>query len=216
MAVVALGFALLAGGCEDLGLATYLAHGPAPVEPQYVPYKEPMLVLVECYGSTGSVNVDVARLSSSLVKELQDNKVAPIIDPNKLVQFRDKDPEGYSKMGITDIGRKLGARQVLYVNVTYADLDVPGDTPMIRGTISATVRIVDADSALTRWPASPQDGMVVNAKSPWIRTDESNAQTDAHNQMTDTLATRIGNLFHEWQPEHDIATDDDQNQSSPY
>src|SRR5579862_7685465 len=117
MQAIFISVALLAcGGCEIVGAVLSKTTGPDSVDAEYVPPQEPMLVLVESWGNAGSVGADSERLSAALVKELKDNKVAPLVDPNKLESLRDAD-SGTANMPITDLGRKLGAKQVLYVNV---------------------------------------------------------------------------------------------------
>jgi hypothetical protein len=181
-----------------------------PIKAQYIPAKEPMLVLVEAWGSAGPIGNDAARLNFALVKELKDNKIGPLVDPIALEKLRDANTTNFSRMTTTEIGRKLGAKQVLYVNVARAELDMPSGSQTLRGIVSVSVRIIDTTTGETRWPASPEDGLSLTIETPWVQNSTVTAQNDVHDDMATKMATRIGDLFHDWTPDYDNQTEANQ------
>jgi len=187
-------------GCNIFGFLGASANGPDDVPAQYVPKKESMLVLAESYGAAPSADIDSQYLSYALTKNLKDHNVAPTIDQKVLVQIRDANGEQYDKMTITAIGRAVGAKQVLYVQITSAQLEQPSGSDQVRGAMSAKVRIVDCDTGETRWPAGSRTGAVVQIQTNWART--STSQTKIHDTMADDLAEAIGKLFHSYTPDH--------------
>src|SRR5580704_982568 len=91
---ICVGGCVAAGGCQALAAA--LDKTGDPTEPaKYSPNKDNMLVLAE---------------------DLIAHKVAPIINPDRLTALRDEHREAYRKMQIAEVGKSLGAAQVLYVN----------------------------------------------------------------------------------------------------
>jgi len=66
------------------------------------------------------------------------------------MQLRDSNGDEYNKMTIDGIGRAAGAKQVLYVQITYADVEHPTGSDQARGIMTARVRIVDSDTGETR------------------------------------------------------------------
>lgn len=199
--------ALLAalGGCNVVGAASYAAHGPGHIKPQYLFGKQPVLVLAESWGNAGDVSSDAMQLGQLLPKTLTDHEAAIVIDPQKLEHLRDQDPDKYARMTIDGIGRATGAKQVLYVNVRNVQVDAPGGGQTMRGQMVALVRVVDSNSAETLWPPDAQAGAIVQAQTPWIQRDDNpaTAQRLMHGQMVEQMADEIAKLFYEWQPEHE-------------
>jgi len=200
---LALGVAVLPllCGCSILGVILYKTEGPAPIKALYVPPKDqPMLVLVESYGSAGDIEIDVNNLNSDLQKMMMDNKVAPLIDQQALEKLRETDENGFRNMTVDGIGRALGARQVLYVNVTNSQLEIPSGNQNVRGVLEAQVRIVDAATGQTRWPHdSPSQR--VEVKTPWASNTAPDAQPQVRDKMADEAASTISRFFYDYKPD---------------
>jgi len=196
---------LAAGACQMLGIAAYGAHGPTNVKPQYVFGKQPVLVLAESWGIAGDVSADAEQLGQILPKTLTDHQAAVPIDPQNLERLRDQNPDKYASMTIDGIGRALGAKKVLYVNVRNVQVDAPGGSQTMRGQMAALVRVVDANSAETLWPPDAHAGALVQVQTPWMQGDDrpADAQRQVQRRMVEQLADEIAKLFYEWQPEHE-------------
>ncbi|MGA3066590.1 MAG: hypothetical protein ABSF29_07060 [Tepidisphaeraceae bacterium] len=205
--VILLTSLLAIGGCSAAGLVAYGASGTPKIKAKYVPAKVSTLVLVESYGSAGDATLDADQLGYALVRELKDHQVAQILDPQLLEKLREQDQEKYDKMTIDGIGRALGAKQVIYVNVLQAEIDAPTGSGSARGSITAVVRVVDAASGETRYPLDSRDGALLQIKTPWLHSDSPlPTRPDVHQDMVARMADDIGKLFYDWTPDDDQQT----------
>jgi len=192
------------GGCTLLGAGADKLSDPT-VKAKYTPNnKDSMLVLVESYGLTLDSGVEAQHLTLSLRKTLQDSKIAPLVDQQALEKLKDESPDQYAPMTIAEIGRKVGASQVLYVNIWRAEIDKPAGSGQMRGQMNAVVKIVDATTGDTRWPATSSSD-TVTITTNWI-PDSNNTDTDLRAQMADQMAEDIGKLFHDYHPEDHYQT----------
>jgi hypothetical protein len=149
---VCLGLGL--AGCAVPSALMYKFMGPPAIPPKYVFPQKPVLLLVENTHS-GSVAIPEAdELSKVVYDELQEHKVAPLIDPAKVTELRDRDGAAFSKMTISDIGRNLGAAQVLYLQVDQLDIDVPQGSDVVKVKIAIEAKAIDVPTAQTVWPMS--------------------------------------------------------------
>jgi hypothetical protein len=183
-----------------LGIVAAKSNGPEEVPAQYVPAKDSMLVLAESYGAAPSAGIDTQYLGFALTKNLREHEIAPTIDPGVLTQLRDANGDQYNKMTIDGIGRAVGAKQVLYVHITNAQVVQPNGGDQVRGAMAAKVRIVDSDTGETRWPAGSRTGVVVQIETDWSRNDSS-SHVKIHDEMADELADAIGKLFRAYVPD---------------
>ena len=183
-------------GCELIGAgASKLADDTQKAK--YVPNKkDTMLVLVESYGLTLDSDVEAQHLTLSLRKAIQDAKVAPLVDQQALEKLKDASPDQYQPLTIAEIGRKVGAGQVLYVNIWRAEIDKPAGSGQIRGSMNAVVKIVDSATGDTRWPGDSTSD-VVQITTNWF-PDSQKTDTDVRAEMADQMADDIGKLFHDY------------------
>jgi hypothetical protein len=200
-AIILAAFVSLAAGCELAGVVAERASGGPTVKAKYVPVPtDSMLVLVESYGLALDSSIEAEHLGLSLSKTLTDNKVAPLLSGQRLERLKDTDPAQYHKMTIADIGRRLGAKQILYVNISRSEIQKPPGSGQMRGHMEATVKIVDSASAETRWPAD-SSSEAVQITTNWIPDDANKTDTDLRAQMADQMADDIGKIFHDYHPD---------------
>lgn len=185
---------LMAGGCQVLGVASSRTASPT-VKAKYVPAKVPMLVLVEHYHLMLDSEIESQHLQAALEKTLSDNHVAPVVGEDHLQQLRDADSPAYDKMTIDGIGRALRAPQVLYVNITTAEIEQPEGGTQMRGRMAASVQIVDSATGSDRL-----DPTSVSIETHWMSANET-TPNDLRAQTADQLAEDIGRLFYDWQPD---------------
>src|SRR2546426_898908 len=86
------------------------------------------------------------------ISDWEDDAV-PLKSPDDLYQLRAADPIKFRKMTIPSVGKAVGAKQVLYVNLTQSRVDLTPGTEMLKGRIGVLVRVVDVTSGVTRWPS---------------------------------------------------------------
>lgn len=190
--------ACLAGGCQLLGVVANSASSGSTIKARYVPIKtDSMLIVVEAYGLEMDSGAETQRLTMSLSKQIRDNKIAPLVDQQRLERLKDADPDGYQKMTIAQIGQVLGARQILYVNATLCEIEKPIGGGQMRGKMRAAVKIVDSETANSRWPLDGSSEPI-EIDTPWSMDDGSKTESDLRREMSDQMSEAIGNLFHDW------------------
>lgn len=187
-------------GCPVMGVAAYKVLGPPPVPAKYVPAKEPMLVMVENYQHQSSASAHGELLARMVMREVEINDIAPIIDPDKLQELKDAHPKDFDKMSIQAIGESLGAKQVMYIELNNSDI-----TPLVggegySGKTSANVKIIDVSDGATLWPKDIAQGYSVSASSKITAAqaqDPMKVRQKIYTQMSDEIAK----LFYKWKPE---------------
>jgi hypothetical protein len=193
----------LAAGCELAGVAVDRASGGATVKAKYVPVPtDSMLVLVESYGLALDSGIEAEHMTLSLSRLLVDNKIAPVLNGQRLEQLKDADPHEYHDMPIADIGRKLRAKQILYVNISRSEIMRPAGSGQVRGHMEAIVKIVDSLTAETRWPTD-STSEVVQITTNWIPDNANKTESDVRAQMADQMAEDISKLFHDYHPDQE-------------
>src|SRR5256885_8044222 len=187
-------YCLLLCGCNIVGAVAAKVLGNPPVKPEYAVPQEPMLVLVESYGRSNDLQPAADELANLLAAELKEHKVAPLIEGDQLLALRSERPAEFNAMKIPDVGKALGATQVLYVDLRQCDVNsIPG-ADVINGKIEAKVRVVDVATGQTKWP-STGEGHTMRAETDYVRNEARQTPLAVRNQMLEDLALAIGQLF---------------------
>ncbi len=190
----------LLAGCDAGGAAMFQVFGPNDVPAQYVPPKQPTLVLVENYRIPGADESDDDLIAEEVGQELKEHKVVPLVDRDKLIMVRDSDPEKFRSQSIPDLGQSVGAQQVVYVDVTECQVQSDSSLSAIAGRVSVRVRVVDVASGETRWPLDSAQGHPISIELPFNRADPD--RIDAmHAELIAKLSDSIAKLFYSWQPD---------------
>jgi hypothetical protein len=186
-------------GCAVPGVIAYKLFGPPPVPPRYAPPKEPMLVLVEEGNRSTGAMIETEELGSALEEELRSFDVAPLVNSNQVEQLRDRGPVAFRSMGIAEIGRRAGAKQVLYVALRRFEFEHPESSDTMRVRVAAEVKVVDTQTQEVRWPAS--GGEMYEYETPYTRITPQNSQSALRASTIQAAAREIGRMFHAWNPE---------------
>jgi hypothetical protein len=199
--IAALALMLVCGGCSAMGAIAYKTIGPAKVKPEYAPPPhEPMLVLSESYSHSEQLQPAADQFANLLADELKKNKVAPVIEPEKLLALRSDRAAEFAKMKIPDVGRALGAKQILYVDLQECDVNATQGSDMLRGVVSANVRVVDVATGKTKWPLVGASHPM-KADTNYMRKEARDTPMAIRNQMLDDLSGAIARLFYEYSPD---------------
>ena len=192
---------LLVTGCSLGGALAHKVVGPPPIPAQYVPAKEPTLVLVENYRNPSATILDAHRLEGRVGEELERHGVVPLVDRSRLEPIRQS--PGFSKMTIPAVGRAAGAKQVLYVNVHSFRVDGTVAGEMLKGRAEMSVRIVDTATGTSRWPPDAA-GFPVTVETPWVRQGHGADETALRDQMSRRAADIMVKLFRKHSPDEGI------------
>jgi hypothetical protein len=190
----------IGGGCAAIGVFAYKVLGPPPVPPRYVMPKEPTLVMVENAHSSSMVIPEADALARVVYDDLTEHQVAPLVDPTMVHDLRDANPIAFSKMTIAEVARKLGAKRVLYVHINRLDIDIPQGTEVVRASVSADVKVVNATTAQTAWPESGE-AETYSYETPMQRIPHGASRAGLQQQILRQAGTEIARWFYEYKPE---------------
>jgi len=198
--------AVFCSGCAVGGVWQSL-FGPNRVKAKYVLPKVPTLVLVENYRNPAISQIDADLVASQLCDQLKQHDLVPLVDPDKLTGVRDVDEAKYHAMSQVQLGRAVGAKQLIYVELLESSVEADSTESAARGRVSAEVRVVDVDTGLTLWPLDSAQGYPLSADVPYNRADPDRV-TAMHTQMLAQLSDALAKLFYDWQPDTSEETQD--------
>lgn len=201
---------LLVSGCAAAGFVAQAVQGPPKTKALYVPAEVPTIVIVENYKGGASANAtDADMLANLITTELERHEVVPVISPDKLMQLRRKDPSAYRGMTVAQIGRAVGAKQVLYVDLISAEVDdgVLG-TNTTTSKVDARVKWIDIADAKMLWPSDPADGFPVVFKSAPTFIGDGMSMARARSDMHRSAAQAITQLFYTHLTESGVRSED--------
>jgi hypothetical protein len=194
--VAALAAMPLLAGCNLVGLAASAI--PQTIDARYTPPKAPMLVLVENRQNPGMAIPESDQLTAFIIDDLSTYKVAPLVDQKKLYKLRDNE-RNIDKMTISEIGKAVGAEQVLYVDLQRFNVGGLEQGIPVHGRIDATVRVVNVKSGNTTFPAMGQGSWPISYETPMASLEMSRQNVEAvRESLLRTAGTSIGRLFHDY------------------
>lgn len=182
-------------GCQVFGLAASVL--PRTVKQEYAPPKTPMLVMVENARDPGRFVPEAEHLTACIVDDLEAFEVAPMVDWRGLQKMRETDPD-MPKRSISEIGRRMGAQQVLYVDLASVYLGA-ADGLDLRGKIEARVRVVDVATGKRMYPITAESRQVL-VETPMSRDFRDTDAVAVQQELLRATGTTIGRLFHKWDP----------------
>ncbi len=198
-----LGLALAggSGGCTVAGVLWYNAFGDPPVHAQYELPKVPTLVLVENHRNASETQADADVIARAVSTELKDRGGYEIVSADKLVPLREEDAAKFQAMNTDEIGRAVGAKQVVYVDLVESDIGADPSGGAVHSKTTARIKVVDVEKGKTAWPLTDAKGLELTAKRDYDRYDSAGAS----NMRADTfaqLSSKIAKLFYTWKPDN--------------
>lgn len=186
-------------GCNVIGVVADKVAGDRPLKPAYEPDKlAPLVVLAENYRSTWSDNSDAHRIETAVSERLIEHEVAPIIPSDKVFALRDRDPTGYRKLTVVQIGQALGAKQVIYIDLAGVSVGTTIGSDALKGSASANVKLIDVDSGVVLFPKDLDSGVGVAFESELRRSSYRNTTESVRIETIVGLSDQIARLFHSY------------------
>ncbi len=196
-----LGLAVL-GGCAAASVAAYKVMGPPDVKAKYVPTTQPAVVLVEDYRRSTTFTDDEL-LSRCVERQVRDHlPKMPLVDSIKIRELKIARPEAFAAMSVAAIGRAVGARQIIWVDVTQDSTEAILGGEQIRGTIGARVKVVDSTDGQTLWPSDMAEGYPLSFAVNW-GTAAPRSDRQVREALLQGLGDKIAKLFYTWKPDED-------------
>lgn len=190
------------GGCQAAGFAAAMLKPPVKVEAQYKPpTTRPIAVLVDSDRARGSGAQALGMrdsLASYIVQELRKNEVGIIIDSSKIYDLRTSNPKAFKTMSVDEIGRRVGADQVIVVDILKVNVSESTGGQLLHGELSALVRVVDAKTGQTLWPANLSDGFPMDIDTPFTQTDDTTNMATVRDGIGLGAGDQIAKLFYTW------------------
>lgn len=191
---------LVASGCNVIGVIAGKTVGQPPVLPQFEFDKTaPLLVLAENYRDPTSASIDADRVARMVGEDLQAHEVAPLITADELSAARDSRPAAFTKMSVVEVARAVGAKQVLYIDLTSVGVGSQQGSDVLKGVASANLRVIEADTGKIRFP-DMASGYPVSYETP-VRSARDGVSPDSvRGEALNELSVRIARLFYKYTP----------------
>ena len=196
LAVGVMGVACVAGGCAAISALTYKVTGDPKSPAEYKPKNVLTLVLVENYQNPDQYRGTASQLERDIATELTENKVTQIVPVAKLEDLRSEDAVAYRKMDVRAIGKAVGARQVIYVNLVKFSAQTPIGSTEQSGRAEARVRVMDVGTGRTLWPLDNLEGREIHYETKHEEAVDFSSAEAVHDQISQSLADRIARLFY--------------------
>jgi hypothetical protein len=158
-----------------------------------------MIVLVENRQNPSIVWAESEQLAAFIGADLTAHKVCEVIPQVKLLDLRDKDAQAMKRMSITAIGKAVGAKQVLYVDVTSIDTPAVTGSP-VKGRLDMRVHVIDVASGNTVWPVAPNGPMPLSFESQAPLDLEPDRMVMFTENVLRGAGRSVARLFYEYDP----------------
>ena len=201
----ALGVSLV--GCNVIGVVASRV-GPAPKVPaQFTPAKTPVLVLVENFHNPASLRLEADSIARHLAEELEMKDVAPVVDEAEVAALRQKGASAYRQMPLDAIGRAVGARQIIYVDLEQFEISHALASELLGGDAAARVRVVD-DAGAVLWPVNSAGGFPVSVKIQPEPVAIGTGDFAVRRKLHAALADKVAKLFYAYSSEGEEIVDE--------
>jgi hypothetical protein len=182
-------------GCAAVGALAAKTIGDIPDPAQYTPPQEPMLVVVENYQHASDLQGPADQIAELLTRQIAEHKIAPVVEQSSLLELRTSRPKEFEKMKIAELGKELGAAQVLYVDLKQCDVYRTVGSDALQAKVEAYVRVVDVATGQTKFPLVG-DGESFKTESDFTPQDAGDTPLAMRNQLVGDLSEAIARLFY--------------------
>jgi hypothetical protein len=177
------------GGCNIVAPAVVVAAGPEKVEAKHILADVPTVVFID--DPKSFVSRELRRvIADTAGQELMVNEcVNATISPQDAMLIAARSDRASDPMSIEEIGKAVGAQQVVYVRMTQFAKTPDGYTP--RPAASALVKVIDLASMQAYPPKEISEGWPVNAVGAPVDPSLYSSRTSS-NKILESLALQLG------------------------
>lgn len=196
-----LSLALLAAlaGCQAAGYVAQVVGGGEKIEARYEPLDRPTLIMVD--DSMENPRLPTRELGMLIADRvggmLVDKQVlSSYIEPTRVARLAADDPD-FHKRSIVDIGKQLGAEQVIYIGMDAFYLTEDGH--MYQPFAQAHVKVIDTAGDGARLFPADADGLAVAVQQSYRSMEGATATTHRiiSERLAEEFAEKIAKLFFE-------------------
>lgn len=200
--------------CEQGAVLVSAIKGPEKIEPLYDLEDVPTLIMVDDPKHLLN-NPGLARqIATTAIHYLKFHEALPnatFIEPKELAKLEAEFGDRWASTPIDEIGRRLGAEQVVHATIKSAQFHV-ADT-LYRPEASIEVKVINVTDGRRAWPeasilADPQrmpPGYLIQIKENYQSRDSryigDSTPDDLARRMADEAGLRLARLFYSWQPD---------------
>jgi len=192
------GAGLLTGCGAMIGWSANVFAPPKKVPPVYTPPAEKkILVFVDDILSPVNYEPVKGQLTEQLNHHLIEHDIA-----NQTVAYEDllkliAATPNFNELAVIEVGQKLGADLVLYIHMDEFSLKDQEVSPLWRGYMETTIRVVDVREGRL-WPVDRPAGYPVDpVEIPAGTQPASDYGEQLAQKVAETMAQRIAQLFYE-------------------
>lgn len=186
------------GGCNIVGPVAYIVGGPPKVDAEFTLPDRPTVVYVDdrqnLISPSGLRRVMADRASSDLMEHKALTETISSRDAMALVTRQDRHSD---LIPIDQIGRDVGAEQVIYVEVLSFRDSPDNYTPRPMG--SCSVRVIDVTNRVRLYPAEGEQPRVLQVAMRAVSTEmyRSRATRSKLRQaLAEEMGSHIAKLFY--------------------
>ncbi|HZW09138.1 MAG TPA: hypothetical protein VFF69_04475 [Phycisphaerales bacterium] len=202
LAALCIGAAVLAAGCNIVGPAFLLVHGPEKIPQQYeLPRERPAVVFLD--DRAGNVGRSTTRDRITAAAEsalLQHKAVDRLLDSRAAAAVVVNEPRG-EMLSISEVGRTVKADVVIYAVPELYTLSPDGQT--FAPTARLRVKVIDAAADSRLWPEEREGyALEVTAVTKQGAPPTDNAALrEAEEKFADLVGLRLAELFYKHEVE---------------
>lgn len=186
-------------GCALVGWTVAQFAGPEKEPAEYTPPRnKTYLVFVDDMVSP----VDYEPIKGDLTEQLNERlersgTASDTVDYGDVVQLMSATPE-FNRLAISEVGGRLGAEMVLYVQVDRFRLSEYQNTSTWNALLDVSVRVVDVEQQRRLWPDDRPAGYPVEPVSiPQVEMDMADYADQLSKMLAKRTAERVIDLFRE-------------------
>lgn len=193
---------LAAGGCVIAGYAASI-YGDPPIPAAYIPAKVPMLVIVKDPPDPSGTKIEADTVGREIEEQITRHDIAPLVPSAKVDEFRRTTLSGFGSLPPAQVGKAVGAEQVLYITILSSSIDSGSARDMLKGNISTSVCVIDVQSGKMLWPTDGSSGAAVGFTTPMVRIAGQTSPLTVSRGMYAGVADRIAKLFRKYKPDQE-------------
>ena len=203
--------ALLAGGCQVLPWMVASFSPPKKVAAVYqLPKDQKVLVLVENKPGLQTQDMVKYELADRISKKLVEHKIALSTVSSEQVQLLSSTQPGFRSLPISEVGKKLGADLVVYVQVDNVSLKDNASESLWHGRLAASVWVVEVKEQKRLWPTDLPEGMGYSAAPVDLKSADNPSTVYADTvirDLTEKMSDNVSKLFYEYSEPQDGVQD---------
>ena len=187
------------GGCNIVTPLAGLAGGPPMADAQYVLADVPTVVFVDDRANHLDPNTLRRVIADKISQDLMSNKALTMtISPQDAMLLASRNDRARNLMNIQEIGKAVGAQQIVYVEIATFEDTPDGYTP--RPTAQANVKVIDVAAGQRVFPdANAPRGWSVHVNGapadPSLFASRS-SRLKIHESLANDLGYEVARLFY--------------------